>query len=44
MFGRREAPKEDEPPVAAIVKCDVCSREGHDRDACPSIVTEETLW
>ncbi len=44
MFGRREAPKEDDTPVTPPIVCDVCHREGHARETCPSIVTEETLW
>ncbi len=43
MFGRREAPKEDAAPVTPSVECDVC-HGGHDREACPSIVTAATLW
>ena len=41
MFRRRvvvSTPKDSEPPVTSPVECDVCSREGHDRDACPGVI------
>ena len=31
-------PKEPETPVRPPVRCDVCGLEGHDRDACFSII------
>ena len=47
MFHKRggvsTTPKEPEPPVTPPIVCDVCNG-GHDRETCPSIVTEETLW
>ncbi len=43
MFGRREAPKEDDAPVTPLVECDICNGE-HARDECPSIVRPDTVW
>ena len=37
-------PEVTEPPVAPPAPCDVCNREGHARDECPSIVRPDTLW